>query len=213
MRPLLLGHRGSRASRHLHENTLSSFELCLQHGCDGFEFDVRLSADNIAVICHDPVTGGLQIAKTPASILALPMLGQTLHQFCARAFLDIELKVVGIEHELLFALRNHPLQKGIVVSSFLPDALAAVNVLDPSIPLGLLCEDATQLASWHNSHAVWIAPHHSLVDQKLVNQVHASGKKIMVWTVNVADEMRQLAAWGVDGIISDDTELLVRSFQ
>jgi glycerophosphoryl diester phosphodiesterase len=32
-----------------------------------------------------------------------------------------------------------------------------------------------------------------------------------VWTVNRADEMKRLAAWGADAIISDDTELLVRS--
>ena len=48
-----LGHRGARAVRQIPENTLASFELCLQHGCDGFEFDVRLSADGQAVICHD----------------------------------------------------------------------------------------------------------------------------------------------------------------
>ncbi len=40
--------------------------------------------------------------------------------------------------------------------------------------------------------------------------VHAAGKKIMVWTVNRAERMRVLAEWGVDAIISDDTELLVR---
>src|SRR5450755_4596674 len=52
-RPLLLGHRGARASRHLPENTLASFELCLEQGCDGFEFDVHCSSDKQGVICHD----------------------------------------------------------------------------------------------------------------------------------------------------------------
>jgi glycerophosphoryl diester phosphodiesterase len=32
----------------------------------------------------------------------------------------------------------------------------------------------------------------------------------MVWTVNRAEHMRQFEAWGVDAIISDETELLVR---
>ncbi|MBZ5549684.1 MAG: glycerophosphodiester phosphodiesterase [Acidobacteriia bacterium] len=68
--PLLLGHRGARASRNIPENTLASFELCLQHGCDGFEFDVRRSADGAAVICHDAKYNGMEIAKTPSKSLA-----------------------------------------------------------------------------------------------------------------------------------------------
>jgi hypothetical protein len=35
----------------------------------------------------------------------------------------------------------------------------------------------------------------------------------MVWTVNRAERMREFAAWGVDAIISDETELLVRSLR
>jgi glycerophosphoryl diester phosphodiesterase len=33
----------------------------------------------------------------------------------------------------------------------------------------------------------------------------------MVWTVNRDQSMRELAGWGVDAIISDETESLVRS--
>ncbi|MCU1303492.1 MAG: glycerophosphoryl diester phosphodiesterase, partial [Candidatus Sulfotelmatobacter sp.] len=50
--PLLLGHRGVRAEKSIPENSLPSFDLALAQGCDGFEFDVRLSADGQAVICH-----------------------------------------------------------------------------------------------------------------------------------------------------------------
>ena len=45
----------------------------------------------------------------------------------------------------------------------------------------------------------------------MIELVHAAGKKIMVWTVNRAERMREFAEWGVDAIISDETELLVRS--
>src|SRR5271168_5316267 len=96
-RPLLLGHRGARASRHIPENTLASFELCLQHGCDGFEFDVRLSGDGQAVVCHDASFGGVSIAEAATEALALPTLEQVLRQFSLRTFLDIELKVGGLE--------------------------------------------------------------------------------------------------------------------
>src|SRR5208282_2045375 len=124
--PLLLGHRGARASRHIPENTLASFELCLQQGCDGFEFDVRLSADGRAVICHDAVAGGMKIEDTASKLLALPTLGDVLRQFAQRAFLDVELKVTGLESQTLALLHKYPPQKGYVVSSFLPAVLAAI---------------------------------------------------------------------------------------
>ena len=138
--PLLLGHRGARSFRHIPENTLASFELCLQHGCDGFEFDVRRSADGQAVICHDASIGGMKIEKTASKTLPLPTLEDVLAQFASRAFLDIELKVLGLEAQTLAELRKYPPQKGYVVSSFLSEVLSAIHDLDPAIPLGFLCE-------------------------------------------------------------------------
>jgi len=214
-RPLLLGHRGARASREIPENALASFELCLQHGCDGFEFDVRLSGDGQAVICHDATVGGMRIAKTASKDLALllPTLEDVLRQFAHRAFLDIELKVAGLESQTLAELRKYPPQKGYVASSFLPEVLRAIRDFDPAIPLGLLCEDAAQLRGWRETAAEWVIPQFKLVDGELVELVHAAGRRIMVWTVNRAEHMREFAAWGVDAIISDETELLVRSLR
>jgi glycerophosphoryl diester phosphodiesterase len=213
MAPLLVGHRGARSSRQFPENTLASFELCSQHGCDGFEFDVRLSADGQAVICHDATVGGMKIATTPAKGLPLPALEDVLRQFASRAFLDIELKVAGLERQTLSELRKHPPQKGYVVSSFLPEVLTAVHDLDRTIPLGLLCETQSQLRGWRQTPAQWVIPQFELADRKLVDIVHAAGKRIMVWTVNRAERMRDFDAWGADAIISDETELLVRSLR
>jgi glycerophosphoryl diester phosphodiesterase len=211
-RPLLLGHRGARSSRHIPENTLASFELCLQQGCDGFEFDVRRSSDGLAVICHDATVGGMKIENTDAKSLALPALDDVLREFSRHAFLDIELKVEGLEALTLAELRRHPPQKGYVISSFLPEVLAAVHDLDPAIPLGFLCESAEQLRGWRQAPADWVVPQFDLTDEELVKLVHAAGKKIMVWTVNRAERMREFAAWGVDAIISDETELAVEVF-
>jgi glycerophosphoryl diester phosphodiesterase len=209
---ILLGHRGARASRQIPENTLESFELCLEHGCDGFEFDVRCSADGVAVICHDPEVRGLQIESTPAEQLALPTLDEVLKRFSARAFLDIELKVGGLERQLAAALRAHPPTKGYVVSSFLPAVLKAVSELDRDVPLGFLCEREDQLTPAGLPPA-WMIPHFTLVTRELIERAHAAGSKIMTWTVNRADGMRKFADWGVDALISDETELLVRTFR
>jgi len=212
-RPLLLGHRGARASRQIPENTVASFELCLQHGCDGFEFDVRLSSDGQPVICHDGTIGGMEIGKSPSKSLPLPTLQDVLRQFAHRAFLDIELKVAGLERQTHSELRKHLPQKEYVVSSFLPGVLTAIHDLDAAIPLGFLCETKHQLRGWPVTPAKWVIPQFDLASEELVGCVHAAGKKIMVWTVNHAERMREFATWGVDAIISDETELLVRSLQ
>src|SRR5882757_9193282 len=96
-RPLLLGHRGVRGEKSIPENSLASFDLALAQGCDGFEFDVRLSADGQAVICHNAASHGCEIAASSAQQLALPSLDDVLGRYQAQAFLDIELKVPGLE--------------------------------------------------------------------------------------------------------------------
>jgi glycerophosphoryl diester phosphodiesterase len=62
--PLLLGHRGAR--HYAPENTLDAFDLALAHGCDGFEFDVRMSADHHPIIVHDPNLRDVVIADFTA---------------------------------------------------------------------------------------------------------------------------------------------------
>jgi glycerophosphoryl diester phosphodiesterase len=60
-RPLLLGHRGARLPQ-VPENTIAAFDLALQAGCDGFEFDVRCSKDGQLVVAHDARLCGLEVA-------------------------------------------------------------------------------------------------------------------------------------------------------
>jgi len=208
-RPLVLGHRGARASRNVPENSVASFELCLQHGCDGFEFDVRLSGDGRAVVCHDPFVRGMEIARTPATILGLPTLDQILHSFAGRAFLDIELKVRGLEQQTVRLLKEHSPGKGYLVSSFLPRVLVALQGLDATIPLGFICDRPAELQLWDGLPVKWIIPHLRLTDQTLIAQIHAAHKQVMAWTVNGADEIRELSEYGVDAIVSDETELAV----
>src|SRR5947208_3586763 len=209
-RPLVLGHRGARASSNVAENTLESFELCLQHGCDGFEFDVRRSEDGQAVICHDPAVRRMEFARTTNVTLGLPTLEDVLRAFSARTFLDIELKVNGLEAETVALLRQHPPRKGYVVSSFLPQVLIAINSLDATIPLGFICNKAAELELWDRLPVGWIIPQRALLDELLIARIHTTGKRVMVWTINGADELRKFARCGVDAIVSDETALAVQ---
>lgn len=47
----ILGHRG--ANRRAPQNTLPAFRAAVEHGADGVEFDVQMSADGVLVICHN----------------------------------------------------------------------------------------------------------------------------------------------------------------
>jgi len=210
-RPLLLGHRGARATRSITENTIASFDLALAHGCDGFEFDVRRTSDGRAVICHDPAVQGVEIARAgPGDLTGLSELEQILMRYAATAFLDIELKVAGLERSLLKSLRSHPPQKGYVVTSFLKEVLYALRGLDEYIPLGFLCETRAQLGSWNELPVQYILPHQTLIDIDLIRMCHGSGRKVIPWTVNHKESMLQFRDIGVDGLISDDTETLAQ---
>jgi glycerophosphoryl diester phosphodiesterase len=211
MAPLLLGHRGARARKSIPENTFASFEQALADGCDGFEFDVRLTADGGALVCHDPHSGGIEIASSATQCLSLPRLEDVVARYHARAFLDIELKVPGLEGIATAALKQHRPERGFVVSSFLAEAVLAMHATDPAIPVGLICETKAELLCWTDLPIAYVIPHHKLVDARLVQEVQRAGKKILVWTVNSCAQMQQLRDWGADGIISDDTSRLART--
>ena len=206
----LLGHRGARATRSIPENTLESFALALAHGCDGFEFDVRRTADGRAVIRHDPNFGDTEIATADASQLHdLPTLDLILTHYAQTAFLDIEIKVTGLEQRVLAALKAYPPTRGYVVSSFLPEVLLSLRKLDQQLPLGLLCESPSHLAAWIHLPVQFVIPHFTLVDRELCRMLHTAGRKLFVWTVNGREAMLRMQRCGVDGIISDQTKLLV----
>ncbi len=209
-RPLLLGHRGAR--RYAAENTLEAFELALEHGCDGFEFDVRLTADGRCIICHDPKLGGRVVARSRYDRLpAAPCLPDVLAAFADRAFLDIELKVAGLEEQVVAMLRAAPPQRGFCVSSFLPEVIERLHAADSDLPLGLICSTRRQFGAWTKLPIRSVALEAGLATATSMGELQSAGKQVYVWTVNREGEMRRFAGLGVDGIISDDTRLLAQT--
>lgn len=213
-RPLLLGHRGAR--KYAPENTIEAFQTALDHGCDGFEFDVRLTSELQPVVCHDPKFCGCTISKATYEKLReagskkrkeISSLEEILG-FGDRAFLNIELKVCGAEELLLELLKKYPAQNGLVVSSFLPKVVTQLADFKSNLPLGLICENRRQLAKWKDLPIQAVMLNHALMSAKLLDELHTAGKQVFVWTVNSAREMKKFAEVGVEGIISDDTKLL-----
>jgi glycerophosphoryl diester phosphodiesterase len=212
--PLLLGHRGARASTGIPENTFASFYLALKHGCEGFEFDVRLMACGSAVVCHEPKVGKLTLARARAKqVPQLPQLNEVVRRYGERAFLNIELKVKDLESKVLTVLGEFPPRQGYVVSSFIPDVVMELEARSSTVSIGIICETPGQLARWRRLPVDYVIPHRALVNRLLVQEIQHAGLRIFVWTVNDQEAMLRLADLGVDGIISDDTELLVRTFR
>ena len=214
-RPLLLGHRGAR--KYAPENTLSAFQLAMGHGCDGFEFDVRLTSDGEAVVCHDPKYEGLVVERTTREALSgrwpaeagLCCLEDVMAKFQQTAFLNIELKVGGAEDSTIALLKKYTPAKGCIVSSFLPAVVEELAANGTTAPLGIICDSNRQLDRWTELPISAVMAHRGLLSRRLIEQIHSAGKQIFVWTVNAANEMKAIAEAGVDGIISDDTLMLV----
>lgn len=53
---------------------------------------------------------------------------------------------------------------------------------------------------------IW-APDHADLSEAMVRQAHALGLAVVPWTVNDVEDMRRLADWQVDGLISDRPDL------
>jgi glycerophosphoryl diester phosphodiesterase len=209
LRPLLLGHRGARADSSVPENTYRSFDLAFKHGCDGFEFDVRMSRDGCPVVCHDEKVGRQLVSHTSCKQMpALPRLEEVLRRYSGRGFLDMELKVSGLETKVLEILRECQPERDYVVSSFLPEVILELQARSGDVPVGIICRRPRQLMEWRTLPVDYVIVHQSLVTRRLVRLIQAAGRRLLVWTVNERSAMLRFAQWGVDGIISDKTELL-----
>jgi len=227
-RPLLLGHRGVRPLPFLGlrwrkpdlppENTIAAFDYALAHGCDGFEFDLRYTRDRRSVLQHDPKVKGQEVAMTDHGPLErrigyrLPALDDVLARFGANAWLDIEVKIAGEEEAVIAALQARRPQRGFVVSSFLPVVLLRLREIDPSLPLGYICDHEDDALLWSGLPIQFFVPYYPLVSELLVEEAHRRKIQIITWTVNRREDMLRLASWGVDGLISDDPRLLAQTF-
>ncbi len=230
-RPLVLGHRGARA--HAVENTMHAFELALDHGADGVEIDVRMSADGALFIAHDeelPFEGpkrGAALRNLSSSQLdklrlsgghKIPTLRDVL-EFQARsgALINVELKgdVPNASWMCERAAREIRVHggHGLVLSSFSPLVVRKLTLLLPNIPTALLFDKSQslmrRLLPLDALGATGAHPEDATVDHSLVQRLKSRSKFIGVWTVNDTERARTLAQMRVDVLISDDPRAIL----
>ena len=217
---LLLGHRGCRGE--FTENTIAAFDHAMESGCDGFEFDVRLTADAVPVIWHDArlrgrflsrqCWGALRerclVSRLGRRVIALCELEEVLTRYRQVAFLDIELKVRGMEAQVAELVRRYRPERGFMISSFRRPMLLEVHRIDPTLPLGFIFDRMPREVVWSGLPVQYVKPSARLVTAARVKQFHAAGMKVLTWTVDGPAMARRMAEAGVDGMIADDPVML-----
>ena len=215
---LLTGHRGAPVFEP--ENTLPSFLKAVECGATGIEFDVRVTRDGIPVISHDDelertLGTNQKISETTyPELLRLSIQGKakipTLREVLAlakgRLSVDIELKVIGAEREVVDAIRELDMIDDAIVTSFIPEAIRRVKNLEPRLSIGVLLEewDDEYLEIARNLRAEAILPYYETLDEDLVSKIKSKGYKIITWTVDDPSTAQKLVDMGIEGIITNN---------
>jgi glycerophosphoryl diester phosphodiesterase len=229
--PLVIGHRGVRRSG-LVENTLPAFAAAADEGADAIELDVRACASGELVVVHDPTVERVTEGADTRAVadLTLDELGRVeLSHEGGRARVSTLAEVLAFARERRLPVnvelkRDAPSRAHIVraaarlldgwdrahavlVSCFDPAMLAGLAALAPRVPRAIL----VHRTRWHLLHAGLALPlgagavhlARTLTRPELLRSLRARGLLVNVWTVNDAAEAHDLAALGVDGVITD----------
>ena len=218
---LRIGHRSARA--YVPENTLKSFKKALEIGVDAVELDVRKTKDNQLVVIHDAdikrtTNGeGLVSAFTLMEIQGfdagsgekIPTLEEVLDFLDKKAKVFVELKESGIEEQVLAIVKKKGLEKNVVITSFIEEALKKVRELNGDVETGLIYANyKNPIKAALELKANYLLPLYRFTHTANVKKAHQNGLKVVVWTINKPEEVKEYAKKGVDGIASDNPDIL-----
>jgi glycerophosphoryl diester phosphodiesterase len=229
---LRIAHRG--ASAYAQEGSRSSVRKAAELGADMVEIDVRVTADGVAVIAHDPdlhrVFGvnALVSDLTYAQILELtpieyePMLTfEQMVEVCASLglglYLDIKEITPSAFASVVESLNQYGMLKYSIFGSFRPDFVAEMKHNYPDAITSILFSspyiDPVPLAKAakcdyvHPCFERFDAPQ-ELISGQWMEKVREAGLGVVCWHEERPHVIEQLQALGVDGVCSDMPELL-----
>lgn len=193
----LIGHRG--ASGYEPENTLLSFRRAFEDGANAVELDLRLTEDGEIVVIHDATVDrttngsgrvdqmnlGALLALDAGKAERIPTVEEVLIlSMKNKGTLFVEIKVSGLEEELLSIIHNHDARDRVVVFG-LPASVKIMHELDPS----LLCTSPGRMR-------IGIGD----VSEDQIFKMHARGLTLVDGDIDDEEEMGRLIDMGVDGI-------------
>jgi glycerophosphoryl diester phosphodiesterase len=224
-------HRGH--SRVAPENTLSAVRKAIDSGADYAEIDVQLTADGVIVLLHDSdlkrVAGvsrridavtydearKLDVGSWFGPAFAgerIPTLAEVIDLSRGRIKLNIEMKFSGSDRrlaaEVARLVHEQDFEAECFVTSFDHEALVKLKRQNPRLRTGLIIAfalgDVSQLeVDALSVRADWLS-------DEVLQAAHRRGMEVHVWTVNDAPQMARLIQRGVDNIITNDPDLLIR---
>lgn len=215
---LKIGHRGSGAYET--ENTLESFRHALELGANAIELDVRKTKDGVLVVIHDdnlkkvfglelPVNTATREELKKATGERIPTLDEALRFMGKRPEkILVELKETGCEQEALVSIKKEQLMDRVIIVSFHEEALHAVREADPAIETGLIyAGHKNPIRTALELKAQYLLPLYRFTHRKNIEDAHKRGLRVIVWTINTKEEIKDYIARGVDGIASDRADL------
>jgi glycerophosphoryl diester phosphodiesterase len=102
------------------------------------------------------------------------------------------------------------------IQSFDSRTLIYIHKTNPEIPLAYLVANLKSLKG--NIKKLGFTPHtfspyYALLNKKMIAQAHKMGMKVIPWTVNDADKMKELKDEGVDGVITDYPDRAIKALR
>lgn len=231
----IASHRGGGATAP--ENTLPAISAALTSGFDYVEVDVALTLDRQPVLMHDATVDrttnghGRLADLTLAEVAALDagawfdpeFAGTPVPRFSE--FLDVlaesghraivELKGVWdapAVAALVADVANRGLERSIAVASFDARTLALAgttsSVLSRLVILRHLPADIVRAVQETGVRGIIVDRRAVLERPETVDELHAAGIRVVVYTLNSDKQWDEVTALGVDGIVTDDPATL-----
>jgi len=234
---LAMAHRGGAKHPEIVglENTLTAFAHAVALGYTYLETDVHATRDGVLLAFHDAVldrvtdgTGAiaeLTHAEVAQARVAgrehVPTMASLLDAFPQARF-NIDVKSDAAVDLLVRLVRSTGSQDRVCVGSFSERRLARVRrSLGPrvatscgpvTVALTRFADRRTSRLLTRNRGNVLQVPRArkglEIVTRSFVEAAHAHGRPVHVWTVDDPPTMHELLDLGVDGIITDRTDLL-----
>lgn len=227
----IIAHRG--ASSVAPENTLAAFQKAIDIGADYFELDVRASKDDSLMVIHDGsvdrTTNGTgsfhdftyqQLRTFDAGSWfgeefkgeKIPTLRESLQLALEnRIKVCVEIKDYYKTPEVLDLIEEMNAEKSVIIFCFDFDAVSLSKDINPRIPV---CYLNGKITEDHFGDVLSIggevAGSGSAEPEDIINKAHDADLNFWVWTVNSVEDMKSLIDRGVDGIITNYPQDLVK---
>lgn len=235
---LALAHRGGAYHPEIEglENTLAAFRHAVSLGYEYLETDVHVTRDGVLLAFHDTVLdrvtdrdgaiATLTYAEVRGAQVAgreeVPTLARLFDEFPGARF-NIDLKSEGAVPALAEFIAARDAWDRVLVGSFSRRRLRLFRDLtggrvptsaDPLEVALFLLLPSGRLAdrlSGGRASALQVPRRRRrlrVTTPGLIRRAHAAGKHVHVWTIDDPDEMQELLDLGVDGLITDRTDVL-----